>query len=230
MDPGTPPPAARRCPTDNYLRLCIDFDDQATLTGDGSGRNHDAISTGISVMPRGGEQAALLSASSRITVAETLDLDITSNLTIAMFVRPEAAPDIGDAFWALDNNRQYALSYEDTTQFRCGLGTKTVDSGIWFPPGRWHHVACTFDQAAAMLKIYVDGYAAGCRRVTGPISTDGGEGLAIGANIGANQSFSDRFIGGIDNVQVYARTLPGAELCTAAGGSGCTDTCPFIAD
>ena len=231
-DPGAPTvPTARWCPTsDSHLKLCVDFDDQVGLTGDGSSRHHTVVSSGLTVMDREGEQAALMSDASQLTVAETTDLDITSALTVAMFVRPAHVPAFGQAFWALDNNKQYAISYQDTTKFRCGLGTKTVDSALWFAPDHWHHVACTFDLSTEMLKIYVDGYVAGCRQVSNPIATDGHEGLAIGANVNAGPSFTEKFVGGIDNVAVFDRTLTSAELCTAAGGGPCTSACPFIAD
>ncbi|MEO7096867.1 MAG: hypothetical protein ABI175_26650, partial [Polyangiales bacterium] len=39
-----PPPIERKCAqNDPTLKLCIDFDDDQTLTSDGSGLGHDAV-------------------------------------------------------------------------------------------------------------------------------------------------------------------------------------------
>ena len=226
--PGSPgSPAARHCDTsDSSLRLCIDFDDQQALTGDGSSFHHDATESGISVMPRDQEQAALLSTASRVRVPETADLDITSNLTVSLWARPDAHPSTG-AFWALDNNKQYAISYQPTGTFRCGLGPDTVDTAIWFDPGYWHFIACTFDQQAKMLKISVDGTTAGCRTVDHAIATNGNEGTAIGANINAGPTFSEQFVGGLDDIQVFARTFTTSQICDASGADYCYSPCPL---
>lgn len=220
---AAPPAVARKCATtDPSLRLCIDFEDVNTLTGDGSGRGHDAVvATALSVMPRDAEQAVLLSADSRLLVAEHVDLDIPTALTTAMWIRVD---EFGRTMWFLDNNRQFSMSYQADGQLRCGLGTDTVDSlaPIW--DDAWHHVACTYD--GTQLRVFLDGSIAGCRDLQKQIAIDGTEGVAIGANVGAGQSFSDHFVGGLDNLQVLASSWSAAQICAAAGQTSCWDRCP----
>ena len=227
-DPGTMPPAsARRCSiTDTSLRLCLDFED--TKAGDdGSTFQHDAVCTLVNVMTRNQEKAAQLTATSRMVVAETPDLDITSNLSVSLWAHPDKLPGRGQAYWALDNNKQYFVEYLENGKFRCGVGTTTVDAALGVVPATWYHVGCTYDQAHQSLRVYVNGHLAGCKATTAAIPTDGAEGIAIGSNIAAGPSFSQPFVGGMDNINVYARTLTEHEMCDAAGNHDCLDNCPY---
>lgn len=220
QDPPSDPTTARRCATDDgSLRLCIDFDDDQALTSDGSGRGHDATGSGFTIMERDGEQAALVRATSQLVVAESADLDLDGALTITLLANPARLPSPGKAFWALDNNKQYLVSYQDNGKFRCGIGNATVDSVIGLSPASWYHVACTFDRGK--LALFVDGQLAGCRMVGPMAPTEGNDGLAIGANIGANRTFTEQFIGGLDNIQVFDRALSPDEVCDAADETDC---------
>ncbi len=226
VEPNPEPPAAaaRKCATgDPALRLCIDFDDDQTLTSDGSGRGHDAIGISYTVTPRASEQAIMVDSTTQLVVAETPDLDITNNLTVTLMAQPTSYPQGGAAYWAIDNNKQYFISYQRDGKFRCGIGTTTVDAAVGVPKDAWYHVACTFDHG--QLKLFVQGQLAGCRTMPNTIPINGSEGLAIGGNIGVGNVFSDQFIGGLDNIQVFARTLSMDEVCSAAGKSGCWKTC-----
>lgn len=231
--PGTmPPPAsARRCSiTDTSLRLCLDFEDAKT-GDDGSTFQHDAVCTAVNVMTREQEKAGQLSAQSRMIVAETPDLDITANLSVSLWAHPNALPMKGQPYWALDNNKQYFVEYLDNGKFRCGIGTTTVDAKLGVTPDSWYHVGCTYDQAHQSLRVYVNGHLAGCKTTTAAIPTDGAEGLAIGGNVASGPggpSFSQPFIGGLDNIEVFARTLTEHEMCDAASNSGCWDNCPYF--
>lgn len=226
-DPGTtPPPAtARRCSiTDTSLRLCLDFED--TKAGDdGSTLQHDAVCTAVNVMTRQQEKAGQLTAMSRMVVAETPDLDITQNLTVSLWAHPDKLPGRGQAYWALDNNKQYFVEYLENGKFRCGIGTTTLDAKLGVTPDGWYHVGCTYDQAREALRIYVNGHLAGCKSVETAIPTTGTEGLAVGSNIDAGPSFSQPFVGGLDNIQVFARTLTAGEMCDAASNHDCWDAC-----
>jgi concanavalin A-like lectin/glucanase superfamily protein len=225
-DPTPDPTVARKCALkDPTLKLCIDFDDPQSLTGDGSGLGHDASGSGFAVMTRGSEQAVSVDATSRLTVAETPDLDITTNLTFSLWARPDRAPTGPGSFWALDNNKQYYVSYQANGKFRCGIGATTIDAFVGVPSDNWYHVACTFDQAEGKLRVYVNGQPGGCRTVTGVVPTDGHDGLAIGANHGGPAMFTDQFQGGLDNIQVFARTFSDDEVCSAAGQKSCWDGC-----
>lgn len=228
-DPTNPPPTARHCSADPELRLCLDFDDQTTIGNDGSLFDNPATCTAITRMPRSKngvtEQAGLLTASSRMTVAETTELDIATNLTFTMWAQPKGYPSATSSYWMLDNNTQYFAQYLPNGKFRCGIGTTTVDASLGVQEGRWYHVACTFDQSKYSLRVYVNGHLAGCRTVAAAVPTGGMEGISIGSNLDAGSTFSQPFVGGLDNIQVFNRTLTSSEVCDTASNSNCWAAC-----
>ncbi|MGN6106955.1 MAG: LamG domain-containing protein [Kofleriaceae bacterium] len=230
---ASPHPPARRCSAspDPALVLCLDFEDQplADVAVDGSGRLHDAAASRVGVGARGGEQAAMLSADSSLHVAETPDLDL-AQLTVAMWIQPEAAPPSGKVWWLLDNADQYTMQYEDEHQIRCGVRGETVDGDRAVAPrSGWHHVACRYD--GTELRVYVDGDVVDCEQVTGAAATGGSTGTAIGSRVlslANGVQVRDRFLGGIDNVAVYGRALEEDRICAAAGRppGSCSTRCP----
>ncbi len=228
MDPDDPsgqPIVARSCTTgDSSLELCIDFEDTATLGGDGSGKGHNPVlDDALVTTTRDAELAVQMSTQSRLQIGEHGDFDIKSNLTVSMWIDPSGLPTSG-SFWMLDNNKQYALSLQPDGQVRCGLGTDTIDSVIPLPGGGWHHVACTYDRDR--LKVYIDGSVAGCRQMRREIAVDGSEGVAIGSNVGVGPVFSEQYVGALDNIQIFSRTWTSGELCAASGGGFCVSGCP----
>ena len=226
--PDGPPASARRCSTDPTLRLCLDFDEDNLVT-DGSSFAHDVTSANIAVMPRATEQAALLVTASRLQVGETPDLDLTSDLTTSMWMQMDpallpTAATVGR--WLLDNNSQYFMAVRDNGKLRCGGGPITLESperlvGV---DSEWHHVACTFD--GALWSVYVDGNRVACRTSARPLDVTGTAGLALGANLGGDGTVSETYAGGLDNIEVFARAKSPAEICAAAGQTGCSAACP----
>jgi len=226
--PGGDPAVERKCtPSDDSLRLCINFEDTATFAGDGSGRgHHPAIADSLTTMTRDAELAVQLSALSRLQIAETGDLDLGTNLTVSMWMRPESRPAGDAAFAMLDNDTQYAISYRDDGRVRCSVGEDAVDSILPVLSRTWSHVACTYD--GSMMRVWIDGSIAGCEQRAGAIANTGTIGTAIGADLSAGPAFAQQFVGGLDNVQVFARAWTASQLCLAAGhGSAddCLDVC-----
>lgn len=237
-DPGDPTdtPIARKCSTtDAALELCVDFEDgngASLIPTDGSGKNRViTLAQDIDFMQRGTspnvELAGQLSSASRLQVAETAALDITQNLTLSMWMKVGTAS--ANAYWLLDNNTQYHVSFQPDGQVRCGLGSEVVSSGaLRIYDQDWHHIGCTYE--GAQLKLFVDGSRVGCRSLETMIATGGSVGTSIGANISAGPTFSDQFIGGLDNVQVFSRTLTDQQICEAAGHTSCGNYCGFSVD
>lgn len=226
--PGGDPAVERKCtPSDDSLRLCIDFEDTATFAGDGSGRgHHPAIADSLTTMTRDAELAVQLSALSRLQIAEHADLDLATSLTVSMWMRPESRPGEDAAYTMLDNDAQYAISYQADGRVRCSFGEDAVDSILPVLSRTWSHVACTYD--GSMMRVWIDGSIAGCEQRAGAIANTGTIGTAIGADLSAGPAFAQQFVGGLDNVQVFARAWTASQLCLAAGhGSAddCLDVC-----
>lgn len=219
---------ARMCSTsDPALRLCIDFDDPTGVTKDQFA--HAIEAQNLTPKPRDVEMAVAFEDDSRLHVAETPDLDIVESLTVSMWIYV----DIGglpvssvSSRWLYDNNTQYYASLRVGGVIRCGSGGEYADSSP-IEIGRWHHVTCTYERNE--IRVYVDGGVGGCENLSNrPLPTGGREGMAIGANVNGGAGgpyYSEEFEGGIDNVQVFARKLEAAEVCSAAGQVSCAATC-----
>ena len=103
--------------------------------------------------------------------------------------------------YAHDNAARWA-SYINTG----GTDVSAVSSSA-LPLNTWSHVAVTYD--GTMLRIYRDGVQAGTRAVTGAIIATTGA-----LRLGGNTVWSEWFAGRIDEVRVYNRALPAAEIST----------------
>ena len=221
-----PNPTARCIGQD--MRLCVDFE------GQGPEMVKDAFGSAlmpINVLPAlrdAAEGAAELMGASVVKVTNSNRLDIPTNLTIEMWTKPSGAPPkSGDQQAGLFTAAgQYELNFEWDRRIECrifgGGGDDNLDSSLQITDA-WHHVACTYD--GAEMRVYVDGQLAGCKSTNRTIATMNHDGAAIGANM-MGPGFKNYFVGDLDNVHLYARTLTAAEICSGWGHHGCTDTCP----
>ena len=91
------------------------------------------------------------------------------------------------------------------------------DSTRALPVNRWKHVATTYD--GTWLRIYIDGRAAGAKRISGRtcVST---EPLAIGAKNNPTKGLLEAFWDGrLDEVRIYDRALTVTEVAQLAARS-----------
>jgi hypothetical protein len=216
--------------SDPDLRLCIDFDDTNNLASDQLA--HTVTSMNLMPMQRdAGEPAVTVDASSFLHVGEATDLDIPDAVTVSMWMSVELAGlpvSAVNSRWLYDNNMQWFAQLRVGGVIRCGIGGEDADSIPIIADGGWHHVACTY--ARDEIRVYVDGNLHDCEDTADrPIPTGGDDGFAIGANLAGGATgprFTEQFIGGIDNVQVFSRVLEPADVCAASGHAGCRATCP----
>lgn len=228
VDPGPdePAPAGRTAcdSTDPSLRLCVDFDGAII---DLSAAGAPIAATAVAELLRDVDPAASLTGSSTMHVREAATLDIQGALALDAWIRPVGTPDSA-GYWILDNNQQYGASVTDAGKIRCILGSRSLDSSAVLPAdGKFHHVACTYDRKT--LKVFIDGNVSRCVDATSEIPTAGIDGLAIGANLSGTDyapEFTGRFLGGLDDVRVWARA--DLDVCAAAGRTGCQTTCPGV--
>jgi Concanavalin A-like lectin/glucanases superfamily len=229
VDGGVMPAANTRCQADE-LALCVDFEDMPAPK-DGIAPEAAISAADITQRTRNVEEfSAEWKPTSQLHIAETSKLDIGRNLTIEMWTKPTAIPpDTGDEqFGLFDAHLQYQMNFQRDRKIECviqnTLGTDNIDSEGPMALDVWHHVVCTYD--GAMLKVYVDGKLKGCQAATRTISILGSLGAAIGANMLVGPVYKNPFVGELDNVHVYGRTLPAAEICTLWGNGACDDKCP----
>lgn len=222
-DPDTLPVARPACdPADPTLRLCVDFDGGIL---DRSAGGAAIAATAVTAMDRDGAAAAMLSATSTMHIHEAASLDIQDGLALDMWIRPTNYPAVGSRYWMLDNNQQYGVSFTERGAVRCVIGNATLDGNAVPNDGKFHHVACTYDRA--QLKVFIDGDLVRCNALTAQIPITGTDGLAIGANLSGTDAaplYADTFVGGLDDVRVWARA--DLDVCAAAGQTGCRTACP----
>ena len=106
-----------------------------------------------------------------------------------------------------------------TERFLAALATTQASSFSYtnasatdqIPSGEWHHLAQTYDTAAASMSLYLDGAKIHSRTQAGTV-TAGAEDVLIGCRKDAMGSISQLFIGALDEIVLYARALSAAEL------------------
>lgn len=213
-----PGPVASACNTHAPgVRLCLDFEapNLVPVIDDVSGRGNNADALFVTGMPRAvpnvaPSRAAELTPQSTIAVHETDDLDIATNLSIEMWLR---AYDPSAQSWPLYNDGQYAIAIDDS-RLSCEIAGHDAHADDVLTPGQWAHVACTYD--GATIKLYVDGDLVDCTPQPGMIADAGFIGTTIGFG----------YVGGIDDVHVYAHTLSDAEVRVQAGAAPGPTACP----
>jgi len=193
------------------LRLCLDFEDSSLdpVVQDLSTGSHDARTTLVVPWTRSGQQAAAMDWGSTISIPESADLDIATNLTIEMWINPDYDTDA----YPLTNSGQYQLGIQQHSLF-CQFGNRSVHANETIEVDAWTHVACTFD--GTTVTAYVDGAVSACK--TGPLEPIPNVN-ASGTKVGLAYS------GAIDDVHVYARTLDAPQLQSLAGVTSGNTTC-----
>ena len=207
----TPAPS---CPPPAGLVGAWGFDEASgTTTPDASPAANTGTISGATrtVAGRFGGALSFDGVNDWVTVADANSLDLSTGMTLSAWVNPAA----GGATWrtALMKERTGGLSYalygnSDTGQPSGHVSTPFESSAkgtAGLPVGVWSHLAATYD--GVTLRLFVNGVQVSSRAVSGAIPA--GTGLL---RIGGNAVWAEWFSGLIDEVRVYNRALPAAEL------------------
>lgn len=135
----------------------------------------------------------IMSGSSYITVTDHSRLNITDEITIALWLKPAAAS--GDGL-ILSKNNQFQLKLQATNT----LAFRIYSSGAWktaltysYTPGMWIHVVASYKSSSSGQKLYINGSLVASDSETGAIATSAND-LKIGgdgtSNCPANTAFS----------------------------------------
>ena len=96
--------------------------------------------------------------------------------------------------------------------FFCGFWANDLDSSSVYTDTAWHHWACAYDASTRLRTLYRDG--AQVAQDTASANYQGAGDLLIGSRAGVGW-----FQGAINNVRVYHRALPAADVAVLATGS-----------
>jgi hypothetical protein len=97
---------------------------------------------------------------------------------------------------------------------RFQLGATSVfpyrEAGSGLNDGAWHHVVAVRDEAASLLRLYIDGESVGTATDTTTGSLQNNDDISVG-NSGVSYTSND-FTGDIDEIRLYDRLLTDAEV------------------
>ena len=148
--------SARTCAFDDpSLRLCLEFEDSKfdPMVTDASLGRLDSTATAVDPTNRSGKHAAAFAWASKIQVPESTQLDITTEMTLELWVWP-AYPHSANL---LENANQYRIQLAGDGRIGCAVGNSQVWSNATAGALAWTHVACVYD--GEDLSIYINGFA-----------------------------------------------------------------------
>ncbi len=183
-----------------------------TITDSSTGANNGTLVGGAARTTAGrfGRALSFDGIDDMATVPDATSLDLTTAMTLEAWVRPTS---LGGWRTALlkeqSGNLVYALYATSTANRPAGHAYTTTDldarATSALAANTWTHLAATYD--GATIRLYVNGTQVATRTTSGPIVTSSGA-----LRIGGNGVWGEYFTGQIDEVRVYRRTLPTAEI------------------
>lgn len=214
-----------------YYKLDGDADDSS-----GNG-HHGTPSSGVTFSAGRKGQAAFFDGSTelRITVPDHNDFDSDYNFTISAWVKPIqyrseggtnnyhmiiskwwTSPTCGDYHFDLTHGASPGLPKLVVANTDAGFTTDTLigSSDHAVPLNRWSHVAATFD--AGSMRLFLNCKPVGEKVSTSVTHTELAEYpydyITMG-NHRTNALYEYGFIGSVDEVRLYNRTLSETEIC-----------------
>jgi len=193
---------------------------------DASGNANHGTSHGATLVEdRSGNpsSAVLVGASAWVEVADDDSLDLTSELSVAAWVRVEGEYSTWNVIVGKDYNVAYSFGFWSANvdcepselrrlDLSVGYSFELFSDGT-LDCGTWTHVAVTFDDAADRAILYIDGHPVQEVVQTGfPGNSDSSLG------IGRDGRWGDYLIGALDDVRLYDRVLTAEEVATLAAG------------
>ncbi len=145
-----------------------------------------------------------------IAVADNAKLDITDELTVAIWVRPKAYPSSGlMTILSKDTNYEFHIMPDGKIfwwWFDQDGTNRTLTSNASVPLNQWSHVAITYKNGAQ--RIYINGTAdTSTGSFTKKLATNN-LALEVGRDNAANRYFN----GDLDEVRIYARAQSQAKI------------------
>ena len=205
---------------DTSLRLLLHFNQNVTTHLDESGYGNSCAITNASFSTSGkfGGACVFDGDGDYGVIADADSLDITSNLTITMWIKPSTAVgfDIpiskwigsGDTqqafqcYWSNDYLPNFALNPDD------GTGEITLTAGTALNLNQWNYLVLRFNDTTNELAIFKNGI----KDLNTAAFTKTPKAIAGNLELARNDQSSNYFNGTIDEVAIYARALSDTEI------------------
>ncbi|MEI8319231.1 MAG: LamG-like jellyroll fold domain-containing protein, partial [Planctomycetia bacterium] len=185
------------------------FDDPTNTGLDSSGRGNVADSVGASVGSRGYQNgAAEFDGTTYFQSPVDVSVGALPRLTWGAWVKPSSTNPIRAVLSADDGgyDRGIDIDYRGNgaTEWSAFTGNGVLGSGVAPSPTDWVFVAAVYDQAQAIVTLYVDGTSVTATSIFGSSFTF--------FDIGHNPGSGEYFEGAIDNVFVYGDALTASQI------------------
>lgn len=219
----------------SYWKLDETSGNAADPQGSNTLTNNNTVTYVPAVINNGADMELSSSQSLSITDGSQSGLDITGDLSVSMWIKPESIT--GDdalltKFDSTGNQRSYAFTYF-STNFLAFLtssnGTNAVQKSVaqtWVI-GTTYYVSVVYDASAGSAEFYVDGSKIGSTQTGYHTSLHNG---TAPFHLGAlNVTATSFFDGVMDEVGIWDRTLSAAEISELYNG-GAGLAYPFTGD
>ena len=192
--------------------LHLSFDEPSGDALDQSGNGNDGTLQGGATRAPGqqGQALQLDGINDYVAVAQSSSLDLTGDLTIALWIKATTTPDYGSLVAKTNGTSQWDYDFyigldEKLTLYGddgAGIDPKWATSNPQPQlPGSWHHVAVT--RSGSSVTFYLDGNEVGTKQQSGQYNN-----RTLPIRIGSDGDSGDAFFDGlIDEVHVYDRAL-----------------------
>jgi len=195
-------------------------DGAGTLATDSSGRGNDGTLTDGPLWVGGvlGDALDFDGIDDRVLVPDAPSLDITDNITLAAWIRPNKTGTqyvIRKAQFDSTDGYELSLSTTGKVFFRLNQDTNAntyrIDSTTSYPNNgsTWMHIAATYD--GSVMRLYLDGVEEATLNAVISIATNDTD-LSIGAQVDGSRGID----GVIDDVWLYGQAMSATEIADLA--------------
>lgn len=230
IDGPDPLPGLCGAASEDSLVMCHDFEEMSTtVAADGSQYGNHAVLRRVTpttrLAPNGQtSNAAGCNGTCELRIAESPSLDVTGEITLSLWVRPDDAPVAGARYYLLDNNSQYALWLRDDLRATCAVyRNPSAAVAATTPPlaaAAWSQLTCVV--SGGTLVMYVDGEFVGSTSFAAfPINTNNSKGTLLAEDLEPNGNGEATLRGELDDVRVWSRALSPNDICVQAKLPGC---------
>ena len=205
-----------------------------TTAADVSGNSNTGTLSGAtwSTQGRYGNALSFNGAGNVVVVNGSASLNLTTGMTLSAWVFPTAAQSGWRAIVQREVDAYFLHASSNTPLHPAAGGTFSGGDKNFAAPSAiavntWTHLAVTYD--GANIRLFVNGAQVATTPQTGPLQT-----VTTPLRIGGNSPYTEFFLGRIDDVRIYNRSLAATEIqsdmaVSVGGGSPSDGTVPTIA-
>ncbi len=215
-------------PLKNNLISWWDMDEPSGTRNDThaySGLNNGTVTGATQTTGKFSNAYSFNGTSDYISVADSSSLEASGTKTVSAWVKTSSSSDQSIASKYRDDTAEDGWSFYLSSGTVGGIVKNSIGTGVSVATsttvndGNWHHVAMTWDTNSGTIKIYIDGALSTTSGALSGTYSGNTRALSIGRRINLSDATNIPFNGSIDEVRIYSRVLPLAEIARQFQGS-----------